>query len=243
MLVKRSLVRIGLYAPIYRTWDTLRARGWTRWRPLVPEAEFEACLRGALRWLAEVGGSKPQGDYVEFGVSRGASMAAAFGAFQAEGIRETRFVGFDSFQGLPAAARDEGWKPGDYRSAKAATERFLKRRGVDLRRVELVEGWFSDTLTEETKRRLRLDRAAVIMVDCDLYSASKEALAFAAPLIRDRAVILFDDWGWTEERGDIGQKEAFVEFCDEHPDITATELPSYLRQARVFGLRRGPADR
>ena len=45
------------------------------------------------------------------------------------------------------------------------------------------------------------------MVDCDIYSASREALWFSEPLIHDMAVIFFDDWGWragSDEGGSEG---------------------------------------
>ena len=95
----------------------------------------------------------------------------------------------------------------------------------------LVKGWFKDTLTEKTRRELALDKASLIMVDCDIYSASKDALRFSEPHIRKHAVILFDDWGWRE--GEIGQKEAFEELLAAHPDLTAEPLPTYFRQSPV----------
>jgi hypothetical protein len=119
-----------------------------------------------------------------------------------------------------------------------ATRNYLKRQAVDLTRVRLVKGWFKETLTEQTRRDLAISKASVIMVDCDIYSASKEALAFCEPHIGNHAVFLFDDWGWREEKGEIGQKEAFEEFLTEHPDLAAEPMPAYSPQARVFLIRR-----
>src|SRR4051794_2995614 len=39
----------------------LRAFGISDWMPLVPEQEFEDCLRGALRALRDAAGADPQG--------------------------------------------------------------------------------------------------------------------------------------------------------------------------------------
>ncbi len=58
-----------------------------------------------------------------------------------------------------------------------------------------MKGWFKDTLTPETCREHSLTKASLIMVDCDIYAASRECLRFCEPLIRDRAVVFFDDWG------------------------------------------------
>jgi hypothetical protein len=80
------------------------------------------------------------------------------------------------------------------------------------------------------------------MIDCDIYTASKDALAFCAPHIGRYAMIFFDDWGWPQERGEIGQKEAFEEFLTAHREISAEPMPSYLPQARVFLLKRWPPE-
>ena len=81
-----------------------------------------------------------------------------------------------------------------------------------LERVTLVKGWFEDTLTERIRRDHTIEKASLIMVDRDIYSASKDALNFCEPHIHKQAVIMFDDWSWREEINEIGQKEAFEEF-------------------------------
>jgi O-methyltransferase len=160
-------------------------------------------------------------------------------ALESEGLSHVRLLGFDSFQGLPPEAANEGsvtWVPGAYKSSLAATRRYLSEKGVDWSRVTLIEGWFKDTLTPETKARLNIESAGLIMIDCDIYSASRDALWFCQPFIRDRAVIFLDDWG--SNMGNIGQKEAFEEFLAEFPQLSAEPLPSYGPQARVFLITR-----
>jgi O-methyltransferase len=239
-----SLDRLGLGDPVRRTLgkavrrcvDEAKARGWTRWDPLVPEAAFYRCCIEAIRRLRAA--HEEIGPYLEFGVSRGTSLATMYRALEAEGLRQFRLVGFDSFRGLPPEAVAQGWQPAAFRSTRNATELFLKKSGVDLSRVDLVEGWFSDTLSEETAKRLALTRASLIMIDCDIYSASREALWFCAPLIRRRAVIFFDDWGWRADKNEIGQREAFAEFLREFGQFSAEPIEPYISQARVFLVTR-----
>jgi O-methyltransferase len=238
-LLVSALRAVGAEEPARRAWAPLKARGLTPWRPLVPEDELGRCMSAAVGILRELNGGEPLGDYLEFGVSRGTSLACAYNALEQAGERRARLIGFDSFEGLPEEAAAQGWRPGDYRSTLSATRRYLLRRGVDLDRVRLVEGWFDDTLTDETRRAHGIGKAGLVMVDCDIHSASRQALEFAAPHVRDRAVVMLDDWGWREEAGEIGQREAFAEFLADHPDIAAEPLPSYFRHARVFLLTRG----
>jgi len=238
----QALDLVGLRRPVrlagQRVRTRLHALGFAGWTPLVPERDFEACLRHALRALRDAEGSDPCGAYLEFGVSRGTSMACAFRALRAEGMGAVPMVGFDSFEGMPPEAASQGWEPGQYRSSRSATRRYLAGQGVPRGRVRLVKGWFRDTLTEATRRRLGLRQASVVMVDCDIHSASREALAFAAPLIGAHAVLIFDDWGWRADRGELGQKEAFEAFMAANPSLRATPLPAYIPQACVFLLRR-----
>lgn len=215
---------------------SMQARGLTKWDPLVPEAEFAESCNLAIKTLA--GEDHQFGAYLEFGVSRGTSMAWMYHALTKAGLDDVKLVGFDSFEGLPVEAAEQGWDPGQYASTVRATRRYLRSRGVDLGQVELVKGWFEDTLTPETTNRLDLRKASLIMIDCDIYSASKEALWYCAPLIEDRAVIIFDDWGWRADKGEIGQREAFEEFLEAFPYFTYETLPAYIPQARMFVVSR-----
>ena len=239
-VIKSVLYRLGLerQGRAARRW--LQARGLWKWRPLVPAEEFSACVDRSLgRLRDESSGTLDDfGDYLEFGVSRGTSMACVFHALDRAGLTGARLIGFDSFEGMASDALREGWEPGDFSSTISSTRKYLDANGVDLARVELVKGWFSDTLNDETVRRLGLRRTGLVMVDCDVYSASKEALDFVAPLLGDRAVIIFDDWGWSAASNTVGQREAFAEFLQDHPTFEATELESYFEHARVFMVAR-----
>lgn len=241
-LIKSAIVSIGLEAPARGILRNLKARGWLSWTPLVSQEAFKSCVDQAIARLREVEPSASFGDYLEFGVSRGTSLACVFQCFDKAGMHQTRFIGFDSFEGMPPESAQEGWDPGQFHSTIEATQSYLKQEMVDLRRVNLVKGWFKDTLTEEPRRNYSLDKASLIMIDCDIYSASKDALVFCEPHIHKHAVIFFDDWGWREEAGEKGQKEAFAEFLAQHRHLKAEPLPTYLPQARVFFVSRATGD-
>jgi hypothetical protein len=241
--VERVLAATGLLKPakylrrmMRKITNPLAKRGWWYRTPFVPERELVDCCEKAIGRLRERG--HEFGDYLEFGVSRGTSLACMFHALKGENVSHVRLIGFDSFEGLPPEASTEGWMPGDFSSTEHATRRYLSKKGVDLARVRLVKGWFKDTLNQETKQHFGLKKASLVMIDCDIYSASRAALFFCEPLIVDHAVILFDDWGWREKVGEVGQKEAFDEFLAAFPELTAEPLPSYFEHARVFLVER-----
>jgi O-methyltransferase len=216
---------------------TPRAAGWTRWDPLIPTESFERTVRVAIQRLLATQEPGALGGYLEFGVSRGTSMAAVSRVLDEFDI-SVPLIGFDSFEGLPDGSQSEGWQPGDFRSTERATRRHLAAQGVDMERVRLVKGWFSDTLTDQTRRDLPLTTASIIMIDCDTHSASLQALRFCQPLIGDEAVIFFDDWEAAVQLGVQGQREAFAEVLTAAPGFVTEDLPPYNENSRCFHLTR-----
>jgi hypothetical protein len=208
---------------------------------LVPVEALEAKYRQALACLIERQGRQSLGDYLEFGVFNGASLAAMYRALQHHGLDHVRLFGFDSFEGLPkAASHDDGgyWTVGSCYSDLDFTRECLSRWGVDLGRVHLVKGWFSDTLNKETVRRLGIETASVVMIDCDLYSSAKEALTFAGAFIGDEAILFFDDMEDHLVEKNMGEKRAFDEFLTENPYFDVRDLGSYGNSSRIFWLTR-----
>lgn len=234
--ISAFLRAVGLQRWTRQTRHKLRARGLLRWQPLIPESDFFLCALNAINLLKD--SNHRLGDYLEFGVSRGTSYACMHHALRHAGVKHARLIGFDSFEGFPKEAAHQGWEPGANASSLPATVRYLRKKGVPREAMNFVKGWYADTLTAQTKARLELNKVSLVMIDCDIYTASYEALCFCAPLIADKAVIFFDDWGWRADIGEIGQKEAFEEFLGDFPEFSARPLPSYLDQARVFLVTR-----
>lgn len=221
--------------------ERLRVRLRDR-RRAVPEQPYRELLhRGLERLIADVG--RPNlGDYLEFGVYNGTSLVSTFRETEAMGLRDMRLFGFDSFQGLPdaAATDDEGkWKPGAWRSELEFTEAVLEAERVDRSRVFLVPGWFNETCNAETAHRYGIRKASVIMVDCDIYTSAKEALDFCAPLIQDRALVLFDDWnsGNLAARH-LGERKAFEEWLAAWGCFAAEPFGTYRAKSQTFLVRR-----
>jgi hypothetical protein len=231
---------------LYPSWQPGLARRLRvgREAPLVPERELEERYRDALNRLLA---ARPEevGDYLEFGVYVGTSLLCMHRASRAVGLESLRLYGFDSFQGLPEGTATEAagiWQPGWYRAEYSLVREHLTRNGIDWDRTTLVPGWFEETLVPGLAQQLGIKKAGIIMIDCDIYSAALTALAFCAPLIRDRAVVFFDDWGpgGLAAKG-LGESRAFGEFLAGNPDLRAEELPPYSDDSKVFFVTRGEA--
>jgi len=209
---------------------------------LVPESAFREVLARGLETLIARQGREAIGDYLEFGVYNGTSLTCMYRELKASGLDHVRLIGFDSFQGLPPDAHleDEGrWRPGSCCSSLSLTTAVLEAENVDLSRVTLVPGWFRDTLNRDTINRHEMRRASVIMIDCDVYSAAKDALNFCAPLIDGHALLIFDEyWPHGLDGKLAGERRAFAEFLDEWGCFEAQSFGSYIRRSEAFLITR-----
>lgn len=137
------------------------------------------------------------GHYFEFGVYRGRSFILAYKNAEAIGRHSMQFYAFDSFQGLSKPSAAEGvdrFHEGQYACSKDEFLEIIEKSGVDIGRVHCVEGYFSESLTENLKKKLADKQAAVIWIDCDLFEPTLDALRFITPNLQNGTIIVFDDW-------------------------------------------------
>ncbi len=207
---------------------------------LILEKELECKYREALRFLIKRQGVESLGDYLEFGVYNGTSLICMHHVLEDLGIDYVRLFGFDSFEGLPITAEtDDGghWRPGQFKSEYDFTKQVIAHNGVKLDRVVLVKGFFGNTLNDELIQRYHITKASIIMVDCDMYLSAKEVLEFCASLIRDEAIIFFDDWYVLADRN-MGEKLAFDEFLKAHPYFVYEKFGTYPPNGEILLVSR-----
>ncbi len=242
----RALMAAGLFHPLRRL-----SRAAFRWRTqrralqgkgLVPEPELYALYSAAVMTLRDKVGANI-GDYVEFGVCHGSSMACMNDVLRATGTRGVRKFGFDSFEGLPPEADDQDggfFSAGQFDSSLSFTRKLLEKRGISWSDTVLIKGWFRDTCTPETARAYGIERVGIVMIDCDIYSSTLEALTFIEPYLAEQSIIIFDDWnsGNLAARG-LGESKAFNEFMGDRLRLfTCHQLPPTYDNCAVFLMQR-----
>ena len=161
-----------------------------------------------------------------------------FQALTALKLNDVRIFGFDSFEGFPATAAfdiENELQPGECASSLSATSERLTENGIAWKRTFLIKGWFSDTLNDNLIQYYNIQKASIIMIDCDLYSSAKESLNFCCPLIKDTSIIFFG--GWSEDKS-IGERKAFEEFLRDNGHLKSKLLSRYknhrVSKGRVF---------
>lgn len=120
--------------------------------------------------------------HFEFGVHKGESIR-----WWVENNRnaDSRFYGFDSFEGLP-----ENWQ--GVRSKGAFDLGGVAPEAVD-QRCEFVKGWFHETLPYRLAP-LSESRRRVLHLDGDLYRSTVYPLLVCGPALRDKDIVIFDEF-------------------------------------------------
>jgi colanic acid/amylovoran biosynthesis glycosyltransferase len=199
--------------------------------------------------LALVSNQNLAGDYYEFGLWRGYSFWHAQQAARELGLSGMRFRGFDSFAGLPEAEGNEvppeghdatrgGVKKGAFSCSKDEVAANLTKCGVDWSRTTLIEGWYQESLTPALRQSLGLKPVAVALIDCDLYVSTVPVLAFLADLLQEGSVLLFDDWNLFDASDEMGERKAFREFLEAHPNWEAERYITFGWHGQAFIMHR-----
>lgn len=134
----------------------------------------------------------------EFGVRNGHSINILSNLFQ-----DRIIYGFDSFEGIPDAWGDE--PVGSYTTAGT----FPKVEP----NVKLIHGWFNNTLPDFAKNYS--GKIALLNIDCDIYSSTKDIFNFLGKFISKGSIIVFDEYinnkTWRDD-----EFKAFQEWVSEN---------------------------
>jgi hypothetical protein len=180
--------------------------------------------------FASVYNNEVRGDYLEFGVYRGRTFATAWDASLRYQLGDMKFYAFDSFTGLPEiSSKDVGgeFRQGQFRAERMQFEKTLRRNRVDRSRVTVIEGLFDETLKKENAEKIPIKQAAVVWIDCDLYTSTVPVLDFISDILADGAVLIFDDWYCFKSNPERGEQLACSEWLGSHPDIRLTEYHKF----------------
>jgi Macrocin-O-methyltransferase (TylF) len=150
-----------------------------------------------------------QGDVIEFGTYYGHWVQVICEMLERNGWQR-KVWGFDSFEGLPkpdVQLNPDCWTEGMY---SAPFDEVRARLQVDKRPyLQLVKGWFNETLMREPATSI--DKIAYARIDSDLYESCIDCLKYLDGRLVDRAILVFDDWQFSTE---IGEPRAFKEWLE-----------------------------
>jgi O-methyltransferase len=180
------------------------------------------------------------GDYFEFGLWRGKTFTYAHRMKKRFRIPEMMFWGFDSFQGLPRTddAKDNIWSQNQFACSEPELRKILRRNGFRDNEYRLVPGFYKDSLNDNLHRHLANRHAAIVYVDCDLYTSAAAVLAFIRHYLVTGTIVCFDDFYNYKGSPDHGEQKAVTEFLREHPNFMFLPYLDYSPLGKSFIVQR-----
>ena len=173
------------------------------------------------------------GSYLEFGVFTGSSFNFAMKANKKIekifGKADCEFIGFDSFKGFGKIKKeDENPRFAD-RIFSVNEEKVLKNieKCSKGQKMRIIKGFYQDTIKNKTAQDLNIDKARVVMIDCDLKESARLALEFIRPAIQEGTIILFDDFVFFKGNENKGEFGAFNDFRKKYPEILFRRIFDY----------------
>ena len=168
------------------------------------------------------------GSYLEFGVFTGSSFNFAIKAKKKMdkifGKMDCEFIGFDSFQGFGEISKND-----EHPAFKNKVFSVFVNKEKVIQNIQkiskgqksrIIEGFYKDTIKNKTTVDFKIDKARVIMIDCDLKESTQLALEFVKPSIQEGTVIIFDDYNCYKGNKDKGEFAAFSDFRKKYPEIS-----------------------
>jgi O-methyltransferase len=185
-------------------------------------------------------GTQIEGDYLEFGVFMGKTFSYAH-SLMAPLFPQMQFIALDSFEGLPApkgldAQNDytSGFYEGQFACDINQFQRNLTASGVDMTRVQMIKGWFDQSLKPDHPESSKLKKAAAAWIDCDLYESTVPILDFLTSRLSIGSVLLFDDWRCYRNLADFGQQRACAEWLQRNPQLRLNPFVDFGFHGQAF---------
>ena len=172
------------------------------------------------------------GDYAEFGCHTGTTFGLAYQEYQraskhlsflpyAAAMTRT-FWALDSFRGLPAPRVDEDehpyWIEGNLSTGVEEFYSACARNGVPKDAIQIVEGYYDQTLAGDITSRKLPSNIALAYVDCDMYSSILTVLEFLTPRLKHGMILALDDYYVYSSTQVSGARRACVEVFGGNPD-------------------------
>ena len=206
-----------------------------------PYLEFSVAKYSAIkRAMYVTAHDATYGSYLEFGVFTGSSFNFAMKVNKKIekifGKMDCEFIGFDSFKGFGEIKKDDenpSFKDHVFSVNEKKVLQNIKKFSKG-QKSRIIQGFYKDTIENKTTQDLNIDKARVVMIDCDLKESTRLALEFIKPSIQEGTIILFDDYNYFKGNKEKGEYGAFSDFQKKYPKILFRRIFDYGYSGRAF---------
>ena len=166
-----------------------------------------------------------EGDYYEFGVFTGSSFvfAARFHKKMNNGQLNTKFYGFDSFEGFgehPESDEHPFYNNDTFTINPDKVIKNIKKKTSGLE-VHISKGFFEHTLKGKS------GKVRVAFIDCDMKQPAVYALRYIRDGLHPGSILVMDDFFSYRGSDKLGVAGAFYDFQADNPHISFRKLFDY----------------
>jgi len=181
--------------------------------------------------LNEIRTNNIPGDAIECGVWRGGAVIFMHAYMKAYGLSDRRVFMADSFAGLPAPSHDEepDLTADKYPQLAVSLEDVIENfEAYDLwdGSVQVLKGWFADTLP-----KANIDRISLLRADGDLYSSTRDILDNLYDRVAPGGFVIIDDFGIVPSCAKA-VRDFFEERSEAMPDYEEIDFTGIFWQKR-----------
>jgi Macrocin-O-methyltransferase (TylF) len=168
--------------------------------------------------------------YYEFGIFKGFSLWFAEQIAREYTDSSFRFLGFDSFEGLPQPQLEveaRAFREGDFRGTYEVVTGNLRRWKTDFSRIRLYKGFYSDRFFDQLRGKEQFPPVSICLIDVDLYNSCVPVLEFIKEYLVEGSILLFDDYNQMAKDDNSGESRALIEFESRNPGFKKECLFDY----------------
>jgi len=178
------------------------------------------------------------GDYLEFGVFTGSSFVCALNCTRnAKNRGQINFFGFDSFEGFGELEKEDEhpfYKDLNFKTDyNSVLRRVKKASGARKNNVHLIKGFFNVSLIDGPTS-FGINKAAVVLIDNDTYSAALDCLNFITSIIQEGTILIADDSFSYKGSDKKGVKGAINFWLKLNSNITLRKVSDYGMGGEVY---------
>ena len=186
------------------------------------------------------------GAYYEFGIYKGSSFRESFLAYQqyviwmhsqsnsSEKWRQRikwdfdhDFYAFDTFEGMPENQENnehfaQGVFLSSFENVKLEGEKIGMYEGDS---IKYFKGIFSEVSKQNSTGIAKLQPAAIVNIDSDLYMSACDALEIVNPKLQQGTILMMDDWNCFRADNNQGERRALREFLQNNSNIETHYCP------------------
>jgi hypothetical protein len=148
--------------------------------------------------------------------------------------------GFDTFEGSASNSPDDQhgvWQGSLYNHKfEKVNRRFKRKSKVHIFQVDAC-ALADDTGIKVPHLGFGIEintKAALILMDMDLYAPTKSGLIWVKPLLQQGTYLMFDEFHAFSGSRNRGEKKAMLEFMNENSEIEFEQVDSYGSGGKVF---------